>query len=272
VSVASFVASDRKRELTALRRALEDAAAGTPSVVCVEGRAGMGKTSVLAETVRMARSLGFEVFRAQCSVSESRFRFGVAAQLFESEAEEILFGDADQAVLHRLHRLVREVSAGSPVLLAVDDLEHADAQSLNFLSYLRRRLGELPVAVVVTRGLALDATPLLREVVGDAVRVRLAGLDQAACGRFLRTIFSSGVTDEVVADWRVATCGNPYLLGLRPRDLGERSGELVARLARPGRRWWRWRGRSPCSVRPIWHWRARRPVLVLRRPWPPRER
>ena len=35
-------------------------------------------------------------------------------------------------------------------------------------------------------------------------------------------------------DWRVATCGNPYLLGLRPRDLGERSGELVARLASAG--------------------------------------
>lgn len=205
-----------------------------PSVVCVEGRVGMGKTSVLAETVRMARSLGFEVFRAQCSVSESRFRFGVVAQLFESEADEILDGDADQAVLHRLHRLVRDVSAGSPVLLAVDDLEQADAQSLNFLSYLRRRLGELPVAVVVTRGLAVDATPLLREVVGDAVRVRLAGLDHAACGRFLRAVFPSGVTDEVVAEWRVATCGNPYLLGLRPRDLGERSGELVARLASAG--------------------------------------
>ena len=75
---------------------------------------------------------------------------------------------------------------------------------------------------------------LLREVIGDAVRVRLAGLDQPACARFLRTIFASGITDEVVADWRVATCGNPYLLGLRPRDLGERSGELVARLAQAG--------------------------------------
>ncbi|HEX8869719.1 MAG TPA: LuxR family transcriptional regulator [Lentzea sp.] len=234
MAVAGFVASDRKRELMALRRALEDAVAGTPSVVCVEGRVGMGKTSVLAETVRMARELGFEVYRAQCSASESRFRFGVAAQLFESEADEILDGDADQPVLHRLHRLVREVSAGSPLLLAVDDLEHADVQSLNYLSYLRRRLGELPVAVVVTRGLALDATPVLREVVGDAVRVRLTGLDQAACGRFLRTLFSSGVTDEVVADWRVATCGNPYLLGLRPRDLGERAGELTARLAQAG--------------------------------------
>ncbi|MCP2203147.1 regulatory protein, luxR family [Lentzea flava] len=234
VAVTSSVVSDRKRELTVLRRALEEAAAGAPSVVCVEGRVGMGKTSVLAETVRMARELGFEVFRAQCSPSEHGFRFGVVAQLFESEADEILDGDADQAAMHRLHRLVREVSLETPVLLAVDDVEHADAPSLNFLSYLRRRLGELPVAVVVTRGLAVDATPLLREVVGDARRVRLSGLDQLACGRFLRTIFASGVTDEVVAEWRVATRGNPYLLGLRLRDLGERSGELVARLAHAG--------------------------------------
>ncbi|MFS8101419.1 LuxR family transcriptional regulator [Lentzea alba] len=234
MAVTGSVVSDRRRELTVLRHALEEAAVGVPSVVCVEGRVGMGKTSLLTETVRMARELGFAVFRAQCSVSETGFRFGVAAQLFESEADEILDGDADQAAMHRLHRLVREMAAGSPVLLAVDDVEQADAASLNFLSYLRRRLGELPVAVVVTRGLAVDATPLLREVVGEATRVRLAGLDQAACGRFLRTIFSSGVTDEVVTDWRVATCGNPYLLGLRPRDLGERSSELVARLAQAG--------------------------------------
>ncbi|WP_143467242.1 AAA family ATPase, partial [Lentzea kentuckyensis] len=84
--------SDRNRELTAIRRVLDEAALGMPSVVCVEGRVGMGKTSVLTETVRMARELGFTVFRAQCSVSESPFRFGVVAQLFESEADEILDG------------------------------------------------------------------------------------------------------------------------------------------------------------------------------------
>ncbi len=234
VAVTSSVVSDRKRELSAIRRALEDAAAGSPSVVCVEGRVGLGKTAVLAEAVQMGKELGFEVLRAQCSASESGFRFGVVAQLFESEADAILSGDADQAAMHRLHRLVRDVSAAHPVLLAVDDVELADFQSLNFLSYLRRRLGELPVSLVVTRGLALDGTPLLREVVGDARRIRLSGLDQQACARFLRTLFASGVTEEVVADWRVATGGNPYLLGLRPRDLGERSSELVARLEQAG--------------------------------------
>ncbi|MFD4674093.1 LuxR C-terminal-related transcriptional regulator [Lentzea sp. NPDC058450] len=223
------VVSDRRRELATVREALEKA----PGVVCVEGRVGLGKSSVLAETVRMARELGFSVFRAQCSASEAGFRFGVLAQLFESHADEILAGDADQAALHRVHRLVRELVLDSPVLLAVDDVELADEPSLKFLAYLRRRLGELPVVVVVTRGL-VDEPPLLREVVGDAVRVRLRGLDQLACGRFLRTLFSSAVPDDVVADWRVATGGNPYLLGLRPRDLGERAGELVARLSARG--------------------------------------
>ncbi|MGI5504583.1 LuxR C-terminal-related transcriptional regulator [Lentzea sp. CA-135723] len=224
------VVSDRRRELAVVREALEN----TPAVVCVEGRVGLGKSPVLAETVRMARELGFTAFRAQCSASEAGFRFGVLAQLFESHADEILAGDAGQAALHRVHRLVRELSVDSPVLLAVDDVELADEPSLKFLAYLRRRLGELPVVVVVTRGF-VDEPPLLREVVGDAVRVRLRGLDQLACGRFLRTVFSSSVVpDDVIADWRVATAGNPYLLGLRPRDLGERAGELVARLSAGG--------------------------------------
>ncbi|WP_439661774.1 LuxR C-terminal-related transcriptional regulator [Lentzea sp. HUAS TT2] len=230
MAVASSVVSDRTRELTVVREALR----GTSAAVCVEGHVGMGKTSVLAETVRMARELGFQVFGARCSASESGFRFGVVAQLFESEADEILSVDADQAAMHRLHRLVREVSAASPALIAVDDVEQADAPSLKFLSYLCRRLSGLPVVLVVTRGLAVDVTPLLREVVGAAERVRLTGLDQAGSARFLRALFASGVTDEVVAEWRVATGGNPYLLGLRPRDLGERSGELVARLAQAG--------------------------------------
>ncbi|SEP92268.1 hypothetical protein SAMN05216188_101925 [Lentzea xinjiangensis] len=224
MAVTSSVVSDRERELAVLRGALEEAAAGAPAAVCVEGAVGTGKSAVLGETARTARELGFEVFRVQCSGTASRLRFGLL--------DEAIGGAADR----RLHRLVHEVSAGSPVLVAVDDVERADEPSLRFLLHLRGRLGRLPVAFVVTRGLAAAGGPLLRAVIGDARPVRLTGLDRPACARFLCAVLGREVTGEVVTEWREATGGNPYLLRLRARDLGERAGELVARLALAGPR------------------------------------
>lgn len=218
-----------------MRAVLTEAADGVPAVLSVEGRVGIGKTALLGEMTRIAKDLGFRVFRAQCSASEAEFRFGVASQLFDAEADDIV-ELPDQAVLHRLHRHVQQLAAQGPVLLAVDDLEHADRSSLQFLTYLRRRLGELPVLLVVTRGLASDgADPvLLREIVGDARRIRLAGLDQHACTRLLRAYFRIGVTEELVTAWRFETGGNPYLLALRRREPADRAAELTARLRQHG--------------------------------------
>ena len=74
---------DRARETAALRRAVDDVAAGTSGCVLVEGPAGIGKSRLLVEAARLATAAGVRVLSARGSQLEQSFGFGVVRQLFE---------------------------------------------------------------------------------------------------------------------------------------------------------------------------------------------
>lgn len=58
---------DRDRELAAVRAALDDLVEGRPSLLLVEGPAGIGKTRLLAETRRLAAARGIRVLAARAA-------------------------------------------------------------------------------------------------------------------------------------------------------------------------------------------------------------
>ena len=62
-----------------------------------EGRAGIGKTSLLEVACSRAAELGFEVLRARGSELESGFAFGVVRQLFERRL--VAAGQGERAAL-----------------------------------------------------------------------------------------------------------------------------------------------------------------------------
>ena len=125
-----------------------------------------------------------DVLSAAGQRHERDFGFGVVLQLFEArlarageeERASLLSGSARQAlplfepsprsvfsepsfeVLHGVYRLCAKLAARGPLLLAVDDVDHADEASLRFLLHLGARLEELPVALVLTAG-SLPAAP-----------------------------------------------------------------------------------------------------------------
>ena len=165
---------ERDRELASLEGLIDDAANGRASLALVEGPAGIGKTSLMIETRRLAGEAGLCVLTARGSELEREFPFGVVRQLFEpllaeperrdrvlggaaataapvfevvEQAEEELGGDGSFAVLHGLYWLTVNLTADGPLLLAVDDLHWCDRPSLRFLAYLARRLEGLPALV-----------------------------------------------------------------------------------------------------------------------------
>ena len=89
---------ERERELTAVEELLE----GRGRMLLLEGRAGIGKTSLVEVACSRAAELGHEVLRARGSELESGFAFGVVRQLFErrlagadpGEREALLAGPA----------------------------------------------------------------------------------------------------------------------------------------------------------------------------------
>ena len=90
--------SERERELAAVEVLLERRG----GVLVVEGRAGIGKTSLVEVACSRADGRGYEVVRARGSELEAGFAFGVVRQLFErrlagagaGEREALLAGPA----------------------------------------------------------------------------------------------------------------------------------------------------------------------------------
>ena len=136
------------------------------SILAIQVRAGIGKTSLVEAACRWAQELDYEVLRARGSELEAGFAFGVVRQLFErrlADAEaaeratllvgpaaaarplllgiavETPAGDKSFAALHGLYWLAANLSA-APLLIAVDDAHWADEPSLRWLAYLAPRL------------------------------------------------------------------------------------------------------------------------------------
>jgi len=201
---------ERERELAAVEVLLELRG----GMLLVEGRAGIGKTSLVEVACSRADELGYEVVRARGSELESGFAFGVLRQLFErrlagageGEREALLAGPAGAAwpllsgefavepagdswfaVLHGLYWLVVNLAASRPLLIAVDDAHWADEPSLRWLAYLAPRLEGLAAGMLVALRQgdpAVMGAPLLAVRAAAAVVLRPALLSELSCPTF----------------------------------------------------------------------------------------
>ncbi len=236
---------ERERELEVLDQAIAGALTGRAGLVLVEGPAGIGKSRLLAEARARAAERGLLVLSARGGELERDFPFGVVRQLYEphlgdeDEGERILTGAARAAAtvfgpprdlvsgeiagegsfaaLHSLYWLTVNLSAQSPLALAVDDLHWCDRPSLRYLAYLARRLDGLPILVVGSLRLSEPGADqsLLAELTNDpGAQVLAPGLLSAvAAAELLRQRLGEGVEPAFAAACHAATQGNPLLLG-----------------------------------------------------------
>ena len=245
---------EREREVAAIRELLD----GRGRMLLLEGRAGIGKTSLTEVACSRAAELGCEVLRARGSELESGFAFGVVRQLFErrleaagqgeraallagpaAAARPLLAGelagqpagDSSFGVLHGLYWLVVNLAAARPLLLAIDDAHWADEPSLRWLAYLARRLDGLAAGVLVALrpgDPAAMGAPLLTVCAEAAAVLRPALLSEQAVSAMVRVAVHDGTggeaDDELCAAVYTACGGNPLYLTelLRAADRGGR--------------------------------------------------
>jgi DNA-binding CsgD family transcriptional regulator len=250
---------ERDAELAQIDAAMRAAAAGAGAAIVIEGAAGIGKSSLLAEAAELAEAGGMAVLRARGAVMEREFALGVVIQLLAPSIEPLgererewafagaaglarpLFEDVpDRAAaddrlfarFHGLHWLCARLAEVRPLALLVDDAHWADEHSLRFLDYLEARIEEIPAcAILAVRTGETAAAPeaLTRLIERErATAVRPLPLSPTAIAELVRGDLGRETSDEVCAECARTTGGNPLLTRQLITALEERGESLDA--------------------------------------------
>jgi DNA-binding CsgD family transcriptional regulator len=223
-----------------------------PAALLLEGEAGIGKTRIWEEGIRTASSSGFRVLAVRAAGSEVQLSFAALGDLLHAVADEALprlstpqrraleaallleelegaAPDA-RAVALALLAVLRLLSEGAPLVVAVDDLQWLDSPSGGALRFALRRLEAEPVALLGTvRG--APGAPLPFEVeraFGDdrLVRIPLGPLSLGALHELLRSRLGLNLPRPALVRLVEGCQGNPFFA----LELGR---ELQRRGARP---------------------------------------
>ena len=231
------------------------------------GRAGIGKTSLLAEVRRRAVTQGCTVLSARGGDQEQRVAFHVARQLLQPQLAGVpeaelraslgswytIVGPAlglcapaegappDQQGLRDgldwvlTHLAVRR----APMVLVLDDAHWADAESLQWLAAFAPRAEELPLLLVVAyRPDELpDHADQFRGLPGRAGGrpLDLEPLSAVAVARLVRETLGTQADDVFCRECWAVTAGNPFEaveLTAKVRDRGLTPTEAGAHLLR----------------------------------------
>lgn len=173
----------RLNETKALAGVLEQAALGHPGAMVIHGEAGVGKTRLVKEVCARVLGEGYEVLWGSCvhfgAASLSYAPMISALDRWASQADRMVaaevFADAEEltallpsmgvrasaevpgTVLSWIDTVLLRLARRAPTVVVVDDLQWADAASLDALAYLITGFGVQRLAVIVT--IRLEARP-----------------------------------------------------------------------------------------------------------------
>ncbi|MFD7275663.1 ATP-binding protein [Streptomyces sp. NPDC059862] len=253
---------ERRRELRALDAALadlSDSVDGVPQprrggLLAFTGSAGLGKTTLIRQAREQAAARGFTVFSGQGGESEQELAFRVVRQLMqpalavmdETERRDFLgsWYDIVSAALGLEATgtarvpdptgvrdgldwvMTRLTVLKGPLVLLLDDMHWADAESLNWLASFAPRVADLPLLIVVAyRPDELpDGASAFRarfEDRGNRPYV-LEPLTAAAVAQIVRHELGEGAEDGFCDECWAVTGGSPFEVVELAIRLGER--------------------------------------------------
>ena len=266
---APFVGRDL--ELGMLRAAWERTREGEPGLVLVSGDRGAGATRLVAELAHQVGGGGGTVWYGRATAPESRFAAwaealtGWLSEVPRADLRVVLAGAGSN--LQRLSAEVRELvpehsttapvpsaadpylvadglvealsrwSRREPVLVVLDHLEDADAETLTVLRRVveSARLGRvLCVGCHVPPAVGTSAVDAVLGSLTDVLELRLSGLERSEVAELLRRVTGERPSEQRTAAVLAESEGNPYFvvamaLAQRERTLTESVAEAVGR-------------------------------------------
>ncbi len=193
----------RDAELAVIDAALSQARDGRGGVLLVEGGAGLGKSRLLEEAVSLAGRAGLRAAVGRADVDDNAVPLApLMSACFGGNAPLL-----DRSELSALRVL--------GVLICLDDLQWADAGTLEALRVLPARLGDVPIVWIAAYRTGQASTLLLRTVAeldeANATRLVLDPLDEDSVGQIITDVMSApaGVALVEIAE---NAHGVPFLL------------------------------------------------------------
>jgi DNA-binding CsgD family transcriptional regulator len=235
----------RRDELLTLDAFLAAVPTGGQALL-LEGDAGIGKTVLWQEALRVAGRSNVHVLRSRPTQSEAQVSFAAVGDLLGPTRGGVLQTLApvqrralETALLIRepegmfpdtrvlglaLLSVVRALSSERAVLIALDDAQWLDASSAEVLTFMLRRLDAEPVAVLATvRGRPVKVPLALDRDFAAFQRLPIQPLSVGAIHRLLWGRFGIAVPRPVIVRVHGITGGNPFFALELGRALAEGS-------------------------------------------------
>ncbi|MFC7650279.1 AAA family ATPase [Streptosporangium lutulentum] len=232
---------ERDEALASLEGLLADAANGRGRVALVSGTVATGKSELLLTLTEKAIDLGALAITATGSRAERDLPLGVLSQLIHdaplpaeereraldllhegaaaamsSERHEETLEHMDAQIVHTLCTVLLELSERYPLLIVVDDVQHADRASLICLAYLCRRVRFARVVALfghADHGRYAETsfqTELLRQP--HCRRIQLPLLSRSGVLELAAERLGRESADRFAAEWFLLSGGNPLLV------------------------------------------------------------
>jgi DNA-binding CsgD family transcriptional regulator/tetratricopeptide (TPR) repeat protein len=225
----------RDAELALLQHAIDAAADGSPSVVLLAGDAGIGKSTLLAESARRAQVTAYV---GRCvHVGGDALALAPLVDLLRQVQRRPPADGAEMPAMRALAAalqpgagvpeqgnvlalvldLVAELGAAGPVLVGVEDLHWGDAASWDVFEHLARNLVDEPIVLVGTyRPDDIARQPALRRRLAElsrlstVQRVALGGLDRHAIALHAAAVLGIPAPPSLVDELLRRGNGNPF--------------------------------------------------------------
>ncbi|WP_239313806.1 BTAD domain-containing putative transcriptional regulator [Plantactinospora mayteni] len=246
----------RAEELAVLWQSTAAALTGSSGLAVVEGEPGVGKTRLLEEAADVADQRGMRVVWASClegdgtpsmwpweqalttvldSLPASSREKWLASELgsllesrYDDTAPVVSGGRAQFRLFEQVVTVIGQAAAERPILLVLDDLQWADAASLQLFGHLA---GRLPTGTAII-GALRDRAPApgsdLSRVLAAASRlpshrrIRLGPLSLADVAELIRREAGQEPGADVARSIHARTAGNPFYVRELSRLLSDR--------------------------------------------------
>ena len=231
---------ERTEALSCLSGLLAECRNGQERVALITGAAGTGKTEIIRTLSAEAMTSNVIRCEAVASRAERGLKFGVIDQLFLStelpadireQAARLLDVGAPAYTAHALSALLLDVTgrADRPLLMAVDDIHHADPASLQCLSSIIDRLRLARVMVVICA--ATGSRPFDSAFLADLPflpycrHIQLETLTRRGVKAMIAERFPGEIAEQLAAECHAISGGNPVMIRALMHDLREPDGE-----------------------------------------------